>query len=322
MTKSAAEIEAIAARGRFHELVRYEIGELRHHLSQAGDAAKPFLDLIPIRLVTIIELSVRGSVMRAIDHGDPFRSAGIATMSRWSGKVVADAMQAISEKRVTIGEIVSHGFSIGRLPEILATLVAIFGPTTRDDFAIIQTRWTEPDKNTGVPIIADIDETFATLDRLLHVRHILVHERPVEQPYSPSDLGTFLDHTERFTDALNWILVSRIFGTVPYTQTEMNIQSSQRAQERVAELDLLRGGNKEFFANPKNTLEEREYHWDKFCHITAENYAGYLDNGWPGTIAPLIYASAVQAMVEWRIKNFKEFGEPWNPAARPVREIE
>jgi hypothetical protein len=311
--RSLAEIEEILARTKHHFQDRYDIESLRRDLELGGERVEPFLDFVPIRLTTIVEHSVRGAVQQAVDHGEPFRATGIRMISKLSGKFVAEALAAVSQQKVTIGQLASLGFSVGNLAEILNTLETVFGANLREEFSVIQTKWTEPEKNIGRPIIDDLEETFSAMNRLLIVRHILVHERPRELPYSRADLDLFIKHSESFVDALHWIVVSTLYGSVPYTQTEMNIKAGAKAAELQGQLDALRGGSTETFAEPKSPLEEREYHWDKFCDLTAQNYAGYFDDGWPGTIAPLLYASAREAMTEWRLKNLKEFGSRWGP---------
>ena len=311
--RSLTEIEEIVVRSKHHIQDQYDINHLRQDLERAAGAAKPFLDFVPIRLTTIIEHSLRGVVQDAVDHGEPYKAVGIRMISKWSGRTVAEALAAFSEKKVTIGQLVSFGFSVGNLAEILSTLEGIFGADLRDEFSAVETKWSEPEKNTDGPIINNLEQTLSTIDRLLKVRHIVVHERPLEPPYSRTDVDMFIEHAGRFVRALHWIVVGKLYGTVPYTQTEMNIQAGDKARALQDQLDILRGGSAESFEKPKTPIAKREFHWDKFCDLTAQNYAGYLDEGPPGTIAPLLYASAREALNEWRISTFRKYGSRWHP---------
>lgn len=321
MAMSPSEIREIAARSQNHGASEYAVKQLRTDLEKAGIGAKPFLDFIPIRLVTIIEHEVRGVIKEAVDHGEPYRTRGIAIIGKWSGKTVAEALLAVAQKEITIGQLVAHGFSVGRLSDIAAILEVVLGVNVATEFSTIRTRWVEEEKNEPDPIISDKEATFRIIEKLFQVRHILVHERPwpTELPYKRETVDEFLDHAELFVKAMEWIKVSKLYSRVPYTQSEMNIQAGRSAREKQDKLDALRGGDRAKFQYPKSYIEEIEYHWDKFCDLFANRYAGYFDEGPPGTIAPFLYASAMEAMTEWRIQNILDFSSPWNPAELPSK---
>lgn len=311
MGKSPSEIIEIASRSVHHVQAKSALHKLQHDLQQAGEAAEPFLDFVPIRLTTIIEHVVRSSVRRVVDHGEPYSSRGMKMLSKLSGKVIVEALLAFSERKITIGQLVSYSFSTGRLSEILGTLGAIFETDICQEFSTISTKWTEPEKNQVGPIISDVEGNFAAVDTFLKIRHILVHELPKDCPYSKNDMAFFIEQAELFVEALDWLVVSRLYDSVPYTQLEMNAQASDEAKIASDELDALRGGSTKRFAKPQTPEEEIEYYWDKFCDLSARKYAGYLDDGWPGTIAPLLYSSAFRAMTEWRIESIQRWRSPW-----------
>jgi hypothetical protein len=59
MPRTPAKIMEALARGHSSMRGEYEIDDLRRDWESSKGAAKPFMDFIPIRLVTIIENSVR-----------------------------------------------------------------------------------------------------------------------------------------------------------------------------------------------------------------------------------------------------------------------
>jgi hypothetical protein len=216
MPKVPTEIIAIMERGDGPPvLAEYGIQRLEQQWTSAGEAAAPLMDFIPIRLVTILEDVIRGAVVQAVNHGDPYASRGISLIARWPSKLVADALLAIKDERLTLGDLVSHGFSTGRVDEIIATLRVVFGDRFREELASTTTYWTEDKGKDLAPIISNIDLTLATVDRLLQVRHIVVHETPRKPPYSKADLSDFFLYAAQFASALGWFCTGRVHGTVP-----------------------------------------------------------------------------------------------------------
>jgi len=77
MPRTPAEIMEALARGRRPFGGEYAIRDLRRDWEE-NNAATPFTDFIPIRLVTIIENSVREVVVQ--DHGQPCTSRGLSLL--------------------------------------------------------------------------------------------------------------------------------------------------------------------------------------------------------------------------------------------------
>lgn len=276
-------------------------------LEDINSVSERFLDFVPIRIVSIIEVCTRLVVCEAVNHGDPYTQRGIDIISKWSGRNLASALHAVHQKRLTVGVLVGHGFSIGRMSEIISTLKALFGEDLKKELAESRERWVEDEKE-GVKsplLMPDMDSTFSYLDRLLQVRHIIVHECPRDPPYLKEELPTFLEHARAFVSALDWLLVARLYGPVPRTQREMNTMAGTRAEKAQEELNALRGGNSNHFQSPKTPEDEIEYHWDRFCDLSAQLRAGYLSEESPGTIAPMVYASEHEYLNQWRIEHIR-----------------
>jgi hypothetical protein len=227
MARSPIEIIAALARGPHHRFGHYEISALKTEWERSRGTTQAFMDFVPIRLVTILEATIRAVVTEAVNHGDPYASRAISLIAKWPSKVLVDALVAIKDKRLTLGDLISHGFSSGRVSEIVSTLQTVFGDGFRDDLAAITERWTDDEGKVLSPIIADLNVTFQFLDRLLLVRHIVVHERPRGPVYTDSELSDWLTHAQQFAEAIDWILVKYIRGTVPRSTYQMNVHASK-----------------------------------------------------------------------------------------------
>jgi hypothetical protein len=270
-----------------------------------GDARNSLMDLVPIRLVTIMENCLRSVVEEAVDHGDPYASRAITMISKLSGKVIAESLLAISRKEITLGNLAAHGLATGSVAEIIASLEAIFGENIKAELETTRTKWINPEDNHGLPIVENLPQTFGQLDRLLKIRHILVHELPHERPYIEDDIPVFFTHAKQFATALEWAAVGRLYGSVPMRQGEMNAVAASDNAAAIAELNDLRGGTSSDFQSPKAPRAEIEYHWDRFCDLLAQDSAGYLSGELPGTIAPLLYSSKHARLTRWRIEDIK-----------------
>jgi hypothetical protein len=303
MPRTPAEIMEALARGRGPLIGEYAIDNLRRDWERSDGTLKPFVDFVPIRLVTIIENSVREVIATAVDHGQPYTSRGVSLIAKFPAKAVGETLLALREQRITLGHLASHGFSTGRVDEIIGALTTIFGDGFRDELAASRTRWSEDEGQDLPPIIADFSATAGCLDRLLQTRHILVHELPGDRPYVEGDIPEFFLHSAEFVTALEWMLIGRLYGAVPKTQAAMNTKARLDLKEVQAELAALRGGKAEDFVEPKTPLAELEYHWDRFCDLSARIQAGYTSGEHPGTIAPLLYATEMTRLTHWRIQD-------------------
>jgi hypothetical protein len=305
MPRQPTEIMEASARGRAPLTGEYGIEHLRRCWDRYGGEAEPFMDFIPIRLVTIFENSVRAVVARAVDYGQPYASRGLSLIARFSAKAIADTLLAMKEERITLGDLASHGFSTGRIDDIIAALTTIFGDDFRDELASIRTPWSEDEDQELPPIITDLIATIRCLDHLLQARHILVHEQPAAKPYTNRDVSHFFEHTAAFVSALEWILIKRLHGTVPRTQSSMNVRANLKMVEAQAELDALRGGTAADFADPKTPCAELEHHWDRYSQLSARIQAGYNSKERVGTIAPVLYAAEFTRLTRWRIDDIR-----------------
>src|SRR5439155_6355439 len=122
MPRTPAEIMEALARGRSPLNGELAIEDLRRDWQRGEGAGKLFMDFIPIRLVTIIENSIREVIARAVDHGQPYTSRGLSLIAKFPPKAVAETLVALREQRITLGHLASHGFSTGRVDEIVGAL--------------------------------------------------------------------------------------------------------------------------------------------------------------------------------------------------------
>jgi hypothetical protein len=143
MPRPLGEIMEASARGRSPLRGEGSVEDLRRCWEGADGSARPFMDFVPIRLVTILENSVRDVVAQAVDYGEPYASRGLSLIARFPAKALVDTLPAVKQERITLGDLASRGFSTGRMDEIIGALTTIFGDGFRNEFASVRTLWSE-----------------------------------------------------------------------------------------------------------------------------------------------------------------------------------
>lgn len=305
--KSGSHTHEIIERGRTHILLESLISDFKRKWEKGKEHDVSISDFVPVRLVTILETHIRYIVQRIVDHGEPYVSRGAELLKNQSKENLIDSVLTIKGKNISLGHIVSQGLSINDIDSIKKNLTNIFGEEFVKELSQSRTRWIEDEGQDKPPLIKDKDKTFFHIKRLLETRNILVHEMPRERPYSEEEIPEFLSHAAQFGEALEWLLTEKIYGTVPRTQTTMNLMAIEATKIAQKELDELRGGNKERFNEPNTKEEDLEYHWDRFCELSAQKEAGYLkDSKWHGTIAPLIASRTAERLIRWRISDLEQ----------------
>lgn len=261
----------------------------------------PTDELIPIRIVTIIEVFLRHWIETLIDHGAPYvERASKLKMDLKYDFAVARSLQGGS---VTLGQLIAHSVSLNRVE----ALSVIFDTLLDDDFfAVIsetRDRWRVKQEGNSVgPIIGDISQVRKTLMRLFDVRHILVHEFPEKKPHELNEVATFLDVAAEFVHASEEELIARLHGEYPMTQAEMTREAGTRYQAAAAELDML---CKEI-ASQTPEIVEVQNSWVAYMEAEAERQT---QRHLGGSVRPMIYCMAAEAITRARIQELKNWVE-------------
>lgn len=306
MAKTASQIADVVKRGAGDAYAEFRVHMLGEAVKSLPEGIASFKDFVPIHLVTLLETTVRALVAQAVDGGEPYRERGAALLARAGGRALTvDVLLSVSAQQLTLGHLVSHAISTSSLADILSALRTILGEGVRDGLAAATERWSE-DEGKDVPrIIPDIDACLGSVDRLLAVRHILVHEMPRSSPYDPGELPAFIEHVRAFVSALRWLLVERTQGRVPRTQTEMNGWAARACAEAEDELAALTGPVPATLAECQTLSDKVEYFWQQFSAHAADLAGGYGGEDWPGTIAPMLRSSSLEHLTRWRIGEIK-----------------
>jgi uncharacterized protein YecT (DUF1311 family) len=143
---------------------------------------------------------------------------------------------------------------------------------------------------------------------------------PAAPVYAVTEVGDFLDNAARFSEAIGEVLTFERYGLVPLTQTDMNIEASERLREKEDELDRLLDGLRAYTAKfgevPANSnrvggtwhscFNEAQEKWLAYRNAHCDAMT-YLNQG--GTIRPLLWASMATKITGDRISSLRTWFE-------------
>lgn len=294
-----AEIEALKSRGEQHySAVPYEVAALGRAWQAPFETHMRKGDLFIIRLVTMLEVATRTWIATLIDHGDPFFSNAEELFKRYSLKIDFKTAQAITGKRISLGDLIAHTISTNGIGDIDKALTDILGAdlkpalaTAIDPIMKLIGPWDEI-------LVPDPSATYATIQRLFEVRHVLVHEMPSKPPYDDSEVENFISHVLGFTKAVDAI-VGQAMGHTALTQADMNEEAANTAKatdERLkAVLEALDPRSED------DELQAAQKAWEQYRRGHAE-YISAINQPMPGSIAPLLYSTAYEQVTQQRIE--------------------
>jgi uncharacterized protein YecT (DUF1311 family) len=278
----------------------HELNELKRTWETKLKYISPVDELIPVKIVTMLEMFLRSWLERLIDLGAPYvERASKLNLNLKYDFAIAHSLQGGA---VTFGELFAHSVSLSDLSSICSTFAQILD---KDLFEAIgnQRDHGEVKRNgEGVPpIIQDVGSLRKSIGRLLEVRNILVHEVPAHKPYEIEDISAFLDNAKTFMHASEEHFAFLVYGDWPVTQGEMNRKS---AQERAAATEELEALCNTISQNTKsNEIYDVQILWSAFMEAEAERHA---QRHLGGTIRPTLYALAAATITKARIKELRQ----------------
>ncbi len=263
-------------------------------------------EFIPIRISTCMEVYVREVVRELVDAGNPY--ADLAAKLVKNSKLDLAFAAHLSGKKLSIGDFVAHSVSINGIDaviSILSTLIEDFSQKLRAAHPL----WTE-EKETWplAPIMADYETTIGSLDKVFEVRHVLTHELPNTPVTDNLDFDELCEAADTFVEACDWVVVAELHGSVPRTQTSMNIGAGQNLEEVQKSLEDAVSRAQKLDGIDVDWLNKIQQLWQEFSDEEASLVASQVDGG---SMQPMIWAFTKQVLVENRIEQIHRLVDNW-----------
>jgi uncharacterized protein YecT (DUF1311 family) len=264
----------------------------------------PSDELVPIRIVTMLEVFLRHWIETFIDHGAPYveRASMLGPNIKYDF-AIAHSLQGGS---VSLGQLIAHSVSLSRLDAVCAVFKVLLGGDLFGAIAKTRDRWKDQfDPLTeGKPIIADVTHVRNIVGRLFDVRNIIVHEIPENKTHEGTDVSEFLDASAQFLHAAQEEFLFLLYGNTPMSQAETNQDAANRHAQAMAELE---GICKEIELSTSSTeIHHVQRAWLAFKEAEAERITQWQLGG---SIRPMVYSMAAAEITRARIQQIKDLEE-------------
>jgi uncharacterized protein YecT (DUF1311 family) len=306
-----SEILAIRSRSGRHAVTptKWDIERLAEIWAQKLKTIEFGDSLVPIRIVTLVEVCVRGWIEKLVAQGAPYleRAANLKVDLKYDFAIAS----SLHGQVVTLAQLIAHSVPLGRFENIVSVLQVLLGEdlfasisNVRDQVAV------EIKKEPDVPIINDIEDLRRTLGRLFDVRHILVHEFPQVKPHKVSEVDDFLRAATLFVQAVDEMLHARLYGRYPLTQGAMNRDAAERSAAARNELKALcekivqELGAINFPGASVSDINDVQNAWQAFCDAEAARESKEVSGG---SMRPLIYSSVAERLTRARIEELQRW---------------
>ena len=283
-----------------------QIDLLRAEVDAITGIAPLHLQFVPIRLVTILEVFLREVIAELVDD-DAVAFERVDKLVKGAKIDLAFAAH-VHRRELTIGDFIAHTVSLNGVDgimKIMDTLLSGFAGRLKT----AHPRWSEEVEEWPLaPIVDDYDATMGALGRLFEVRHVLTHELPSEIVFDPTELPAFIEAAQRFIEATDWSVVESLHGSVPKTQSTMNMVAGDNLRSQEQEMALVLRKVEALPGIDGDALREMQTTWadfaDRHARLVASQVAG-------GSMYPLLWASEKAALVRDRITQLKGIVDGW-----------
>jgi uncharacterized protein YecT (DUF1311 family) len=264
----------------------------------------PSGELVPIRIVTMLEVFLRHWIETFIDHGAPYveRASQLGANIKYDF-AIAHSLQGGS---VSVGQLIAHSVSLSRLDGICSVFKVLLGTDLFGAIAKTRDRWKERFEPLagGQPIIGDVMLVRNVLGRLFDVRNIIIHEIPENKTHEETDVSEFLDASAQFLHAAEEEFVFLLHGSTPMTQAEINQDAANRHAQAMAELEAL---CKEIeFKTSSTEIHDVQGVWLAFKEAEAERIT---QRQLGGSIRAMVYSMAAAEITRGRLQQIKDLEE-------------
>lgn len=285
------------------------VGEIDVLVTEADAVSRSspkFIEFIPIRLVTTLEVFLRGVIAELIDEKDVYFERGDKLIK--GAKFDLAFTAHINRRELTVGDFVAHAVSLNNVETIISTL-----DTLLVDFPaklkVAHPRWNEESGDWPLPpIIGDYDQMMASLARLYEVRHVLTHELPSSPFLDPAEVPKLATAAKSFITATDWIVVEALHGSVPRTQIAMNLSMGDELRDEEAQLTAAMDEAVKLHGIDRDALSALQTSWTQWADAQASLVASQVEGG---SMHPMVWASEKAALTREQIEQIERLVSEW-----------
>lgn len=203
----------------------------------------PIFSLYLVGLAACVELSTRIAIRRFIDHGSPY----IERVDNFDKQILRfnlDVTRALSDRRISFGEFISHLLPISSVEQINSHLkilleqnlsVALANVREYEEPKIVlnnRDEYIKDNTNTNSPpiLISDINQLMRELSDLFAVRHVVAHEANF-YVVSYGELKKYFNSVSTFITALEELVDQTLHPGMPRSAFGISHVAIKEAEE-------------------------------------------------------------------------------------------
>lgn len=273
---------------------------LEHAFKKHDKSEKELVRYFPVALIACVEGYFRMAIKDLIDAGEPYLSNAEKPAS--SIKLDFSVLRAVHGKTITVGELVAHSVPVSRLDHIEGSLSSLIGKSFLQALRVTTDRWAHEIRGEpNTPILSKPDEVFSDVARTFELRHIICHEIASAYEIDSEEVARCFESCVTFLRASDEFISETIHPGAPLTQTDMNIAACESLAERQQQLaDAIVALKLRLDSEELAAFDKAHENWQTYCDAWANFVAGERANC--GTIWPVIYAGAAEAVVKQRLE--------------------
>lgn len=314
------------------------LSELQNNFNNLdrNNSGNSCLSLYLVGIASCIEVGVRSTIQRLIDHGSPYTDR-IAEFKQQL-QIDIDIARALRDKKISFGDLVAHLLPISSIEHINSHLDKLLGKSLRDSLAEIrefveppESLWFKTDESTDLDkiieeenqiqpplLVPDVSKLMLNLQHLFYLRHITAHEANFNS-VTYNEIELFFESSSIFLNALDEIVEQLLNPNMPRTSFGMSFVAAQEAEIvqnemktifKKIEIILQSLENQDLFIeeNMPSTIDAFKSSQEAFLeYLRAEcEFASVRVGLISGNSLRCIYAYITQSLCEDRIKRLKE----------------
>lgn len=263
---------------------------------------------IPIALVACIESFFRATYSEIIDYGEPYLG-NINKLNKSKINIDYDMVNAIKDKKLTIGELVSYTISCNNISDIDNSLSKLLDIDFWYELKGFETDSIFEEVNlVNCKFRQDYERIKSSIARLFKLRHIFAHEFGTSVKVDKDTVNILFSDTKIFLENVREFIWFKLYPDMPETQSDMN-NYEYKLLEQYDEIlkeyveKIMAQGSSGVLDFDKSLFKNSIIQWNAYRESEAKYKASAVEGG---SMQPMVYASSMAKATKRKIKELEE----------------
>lgn len=269
---------------------------------------------VVVSSIAALQTFHRGTIVSIVDSGEDYKVRAAENVTEKIS--MKDALNWLSGKTVTFGELVAHGAPCNSIADLLSWLNTLLACDMKQALAnAIDPYDRRNDKETPAKIVTDVDRLMTDLATAFTLRHIFAHEAAPSVVVTADQCKTLLGAVAQWVVGINAVLWATAYRNLPLTQYEMNQHARAEVLEARGKLaKAMRKAHSDARAvGSSSWLRSNHFAWMKVTMDWARGAYGSLQ----GTMWPSVGGADLARAIRTRAEQVIGWNGSQNPEDSP-----